>query len=63
MGNTPLTDRRVLPPTVTDGKVNLPAGITSFFVSVPTIQDTIFEVAEYFGLTATITDGKSASET
>ncbi len=48
---------------VTDGKVNLPAGITSFFVSVPTIQDTFFEVAENFSLTATITGGKSASDT
>ena len=48
---------------VTDGKIVLPAGVTSFFVSVRTTDDTALEGAESFSLTATVTGGKSASDT
>jgi hypothetical protein len=47
--------------TITNGKINLPSGVTSFYVSVPTTQDTAFEGAENFSLSATITGGNSAS--
>jgi VCBS repeat-containing protein len=49
--------------TITGGKVILPAGVTSFYVNVPTTQDTALEGAENFSLTAAITGGKSASDT
>ena len=49
--------------TITDGKITLPSGVTSFIVSVPTTQDTDFEGAENFSLTATITGGKNGSDT
>ncbi len=45
------------------GKIILPAGVRSFFVSVPTTDDTDFEGAEVFSLSATITGGESASDT
>ena len=41
--------------TIKGGKVSLPAGVTSFFVSVPTTQDSTFEGPEKFTLTASIT--------
>jgi hypothetical protein len=49
--------------TITDGKIILPTGVTSFFVSVPTTQDTALEGAENFSLTATVTGGKNDSDT
>ena len=52
-----------VPLSIIDGKINLPAGVTSFFVSVPITQDPEFEGAENFSLTATITGGNSADDT
>jgi gliding motility-associated-like protein len=49
--------------TITSGKVSLPAGVGSFFVSVPTTSDNVFEGAENFTLAATITGGSSDSDT
>ena len=43
------------------GKVTLPSGVDSFFVKVPTAQDSGLEGAENFSLNATVTGGKSAS--
>jgi VCBS repeat-containing protein len=57
VGNTQVTL------TITGGKIILPSGITTFYVNVPTIQDTNFEGLENFSLSATITNGKSASDT
>ncbi|WP_300557384.1 Ig-like domain-containing protein [Limnohabitans sp. Rim8] len=48
---------------VVNGKIMLPAGITSFFVRVPTVSDSNFEGPEDFRLTATVTGGKSGSDT
>lgn len=49
--------------TITDGKITLLAGVSRFFVSVPTADDTLFEGAETLRLSATIINGKSASDT
>ena len=49
--------------SITDGNIILPTGVTSFYVSVPTTQDTKLEGSEDFSLTATIVGGKSASDT
>jgi hypothetical protein len=46
-----------------DGKINLPANVTTFFVRVPTTQDTDFEGKEDFQLTASVTSGNSGSDT
>jgi uncharacterized repeat protein (TIGR01451 family) len=46
-----------------NGKVVLPAGVTSFFVSVPTVSGTNFEGPEDFRLTAMVTGGQSGSDT
>ena len=48
---------------VTDGKINLPANVTEFFVRVPTTQDGTYEIKEDFQLTATVTNGKSGADT
>ncbi|OYY61481.1 MAG: hypothetical protein B7Y51_10090, partial [Burkholderiales bacterium 28-67-8] len=50
---------------ITAGKISLPAGVTSFFVSVATTNDTpkVLEGAEHFTLTAAITSGASGSDT
>jgi hypothetical protein len=42
---------------VTDGSVELPARVTSFFVSVPTVEDAESEGLERFTLTATLPEG------
>lgn len=52
-----------VPLTITNGKVILPAGVTAFYVSVPTAQNTEFEGPERFALTATIVNGKSSADT
>jgi hypothetical protein len=49
--------------TITDGKIILPAGVSNFYVKVPTTSDNMYENAENFKLTATIVDGKSANDT
>ncbi|MFN9959735.1 MAG: hypothetical protein ACK55I_42165, partial [bacterium] len=49
--------------TITNGSVTLPAGVASFFVSVPTASDTDYEGAERFTLTASLANGNSASDT
>ncbi len=46
-----------------DGKINLPANITTFYVRVPTTQEKEFEGKEDFQLTASVTSGKSGSDT
>ena len=52
------------PLTISEGKVTLPAGVTSFFVSVPTTQDGAYEGGESFTLEATAFGGaKSGSGT
>ncbi|MEB3166162.1 MAG: VCBS domain-containing protein [Cyanobacteriota bacterium] len=48
-----------IPLTITGGKVILPAGISAFFVKVPTIDDIEYEISEDFSLQATITGGLS----
>jgi Ca2+-binding RTX toxin-like protein len=50
--------------TVTGGKITLPAGVSTFYVSVETTDDEVFEGDEFFTLTATIgDDGPSDSDT
>jgi len=49
--------------TITNGKVILPPGITSFLVSVRTIQDSEYEGPETFTLTATAFGNKQGSDT
>ncbi len=49
--------------TITDGKITLLAGVSRFFVLVPTTDDTPFEGAETLRLSAAIINGKSASDT
>jgi hypothetical protein len=46
--------------TVNDGRVVLPAKVTQFFVSVPTLEDQDFEGPEAFTLTATLPEGVSS---
>ena len=48
---------------VIGGKITLPAGVSSFYVSVPTTQDPSLEGAENFSLSAAINGGKSANDT
>ncbi len=47
---------------IKDGKIRLPAGITTFHVSVPTTVDADYEGAESFTLSATVTGGRSGSD-
>ena len=44
---------------LTNGQLSLPAGVTSFFVAVPTVNDTFYEGAERFTLAAAIASGQS----
>ncbi|HSV55318.1 MAG TPA: choice-of-anchor U domain-containing protein, partial [Burkholderiaceae bacterium] len=46
---------------VAGGKISLPAGVTTFFVSVPTTSDAVYEGAESRALTASVTGGASDS--
>ncbi|WP_310565478.1 putative Ig domain-containing protein, partial [Hydrogenophaga sp.] len=48
--------------TITAGKITLPTGVSSFFVSVPSTQDATLEGAEAFSLSATVTGGKNAND-
>jgi hypothetical protein len=48
---------------VVAGKITLPANVSSFYVRVPSVQDGVYEGKEDFKLTATITGGKSGSDT
>ena len=48
--------------TITEGKITLPTGVSSFFVSVPSTQDATLEGAEAFSLSATVTGGKNAND-
>ncbi|QVL52845.1 MAG: hypothetical protein KFB97_16005 [Cyanobium sp. M30B3] len=50
------------PLTINDGKVTLPAGVTSFFVAVSTTQDDTYEGPESFTFTAS-GFGKSGTDT
>ena len=49
--------------SVSSGKIVLPTGVTTFYVRVPTTQDTTLEGKEDFQLTAAVTGGKSAADT
>ena len=46
---------------LTNGQISLPAGVTSFLVDVPTLNDTFYEGAERFTLNAAVTGGLSSS--
>ncbi|TLU82602.1 MAG: hypothetical protein FDX21_08955, partial [Chlorobium sp.] len=46
---------------LTNGQLTLPAGVTSFFVDVPTVNDSFYEGAERFTLAAAIVGGDSAA--
>ena len=48
---------------VVDGKIQLPAGVTTFYVRSPSTQDVEFEGKEDFQLTAAVTGGKSGADT
>ncbi len=49
--------------TITDGKITLPAGVTGFFVGVPTTDDEEYEGGQSFTLAAALTGGATDADT
>jgi len=52
--------QEMVPLALHNNKLQLPAGVMKFIVSVPTLGDNKYEGAERFTLTATLPDGQSA---
>ncbi|MEI6651269.1 MAG: Ig-like domain-containing protein [Chlorobiaceae bacterium] len=52
--------QEMIPLTLNNNKLQLPAGVMKFIISDPTLGDNKYEGAERFTLTATLPDGQSA---